>query len=144
MEKLLVKNLPAGMGERELVELLSPVCKTTVSSGPAGEGQHRQALIEVPRHEDARRIVSGFDGRVVDGRQINVEWMREQYRAAPSALESEVEIGPPAEQRPPPARARRPHGISACWTHMPMPSAPDSSSGLERQRGDPAMAPGRV
>ncbi|MDO8611233.1 MAG: hypothetical protein Q7R32_00195 [Dehalococcoidia bacterium] len=107
-EKLLMKNLPACIGEAELLALLSPICEATVLSGPEGEGVNRQATIEVAGHDEAGRIVQGLDGRIVDGQQINVEWGRPQELGVRWELQSESEIPERPEPSQPPERPHRP------------------------------------
>ena len=107
-EKLLIKNLPSRLGDAELLALLLPICEAELLSGPEGEGVSRRAIIEVAGHEEASRIVDGLDGRVVEGRQINVEWSRPGRPGDRWELQLEEEIPERPEPRRPPERPHRP------------------------------------
>jgi len=107
-ERLMIKNLPPDMDDEGLLALLSPICEARVLSGPEGVGVRREATIEVASHEDAGRVVDGLDGRVVDGRRINVEWPREEQLRVRWEVETEEEAPRPPEPRRPPERPHRP------------------------------------
>lgn len=107
-EKLLIKNLPPSIGEGELLELLSPICEAVVLLGPEGEGVHRAATIQVAGHEEAARIADGFDGQLVNGQRVNVEWTRPAELGVRWELQSEEEVPGKPEPRRPPERPHRP------------------------------------
>lgn len=107
-ERLLFKNLPPDMDEAGLVALLAPICEARVLSGPQGEGVRRQATIEVGSHEEASRVVDGLDGRLVDGRRINVEWPHPEPLPIPLEVQMEEEVPLPPEPHRPPERPHRP------------------------------------
>jgi len=107
-EKLLIKNLPSNMGERELLGLLSPICEAVVLSGPEGESVHRAATIQVAGHEEAARIVEGFDGQLVGGQRVNVEWTRPPELGVRWELQSEEAVPEKPRPRRPSERPHRP------------------------------------
>jgi len=112
--RLLIENIPSAIGEEELSELFAPACEllsvSFQTSSPA-RGRGRKAVVEVATEAEAKRLLLGFDGYVLESRQLNVQRLGEGEEAG--LIGGPGPAWTPPLQSPKPGKtrspARRPH-----------------------------------
>ncbi len=112
--RLLIENIPRAIGEEELSDLFAPACELLSVSFQTGRPAGRRggkAVVEVATEAEARRLRLGFDGYVLERRQLNVQRLGEGEEAGVVGVPGPAWA--PPQQLPKPGKtrgaARRPH-----------------------------------
>ena len=109
--RLLIENIPHGISEEGLSHLFAPACKllsVSLQTDSPARRRGRKAVVEVATEAEARRLLLGFDGCVLDDRQLNVQRLGEQEGPGLVGVPEPAWTLP--VQSPKPRKARSPTG----------------------------------